>query len=264
MIFTPVYGGGLNFEIVGGTEQPTNPKENTIWVNTEHSITSWAFSLNEPKSTDNGMVWFKIGQSKVSFNALKQNTIQVNLNKAQQFVSGKWESVEFTVYQDGAWTDAGLVLYNYGDECTDVTGGWVFSHARWNGDTMGEKGQEALISTCGHSDSNKVIFTTLNAVDVTEYTKLRAVFTRVTDMNTRYNGEYGHAIGLRNSALPSGNIDSYGYTANALLNSGYSESVAFDAEEHSLELSLDGMNGTFYVSVFFGSCSCTCKYIVLE
>ena len=34
---------GLNFEIVGGTTQPSNPKENTIWVNTDQEITNWLF-----------------------------------------------------------------------------------------------------------------------------------------------------------------------------------------------------------------------------
>ena len=41
---------GLNFEIVGGTAEPSNPEENTIWVNTDTNITGWEFSANEPYS----------------------------------------------------------------------------------------------------------------------------------------------------------------------------------------------------------------------
>ena len=43
-------GGGtpLNFKVVGGTSAPSNPKENTIWVNTSTAITSWDFSATEP------------------------------------------------------------------------------------------------------------------------------------------------------------------------------------------------------------------------
>jgi len=37
----------LNFEVVGNP-QPENPKENTIWVNTDTEITSWYFGANEP------------------------------------------------------------------------------------------------------------------------------------------------------------------------------------------------------------------------
>ena len=45
-----VLGGGenLNFKVVGGTTEPSNPKENTIWVNTDTAITSWDFSATEP------------------------------------------------------------------------------------------------------------------------------------------------------------------------------------------------------------------------
>lgn len=41
-------GAGLNFKVVGGTTAPTSPSENTIWVNTSTSITSWVFSSNNP------------------------------------------------------------------------------------------------------------------------------------------------------------------------------------------------------------------------
>jgi hypothetical protein len=43
-------GGGsnpLNFKVVGGTSEPANPKENTIWINTDENITDWAFSADE-------------------------------------------------------------------------------------------------------------------------------------------------------------------------------------------------------------------------
>ena len=34
----------LNFKIVGGTEQPVDPKENTLWVNTQTEISGWVVS----------------------------------------------------------------------------------------------------------------------------------------------------------------------------------------------------------------------------
>ena len=43
-----ISGGGLNFEVVGGTERPENPKENTIWINTDQEITGWTVSLDDP------------------------------------------------------------------------------------------------------------------------------------------------------------------------------------------------------------------------
>lgn len=49
MIFN-MGGGGVsfNFKFVGGTAQPENPSENTIWVNTENKITNWYFSIDNP------------------------------------------------------------------------------------------------------------------------------------------------------------------------------------------------------------------------
>ena len=43
----------LNFKVVGGTSAPSNPKQNTIWVNTGNEITAWAFSADEPNMTKN-------------------------------------------------------------------------------------------------------------------------------------------------------------------------------------------------------------------
>ena len=41
-------GASLNFKVVGGTTEPANPSENTIWVNTDEPITSWIFSAKNP------------------------------------------------------------------------------------------------------------------------------------------------------------------------------------------------------------------------
>ena len=41
-------GAGLNFKVVGGTTQPSNPSENTIWVNTDKEIAGWIFSAKNP------------------------------------------------------------------------------------------------------------------------------------------------------------------------------------------------------------------------
>ena len=44
--------GGIsstNFEVVGGTTEPVNPNENTIWVNSEAEVTNYDFSSTEPR-----------------------------------------------------------------------------------------------------------------------------------------------------------------------------------------------------------------------
>ena len=72
--------GGLNFKVVGGTTSPSNPKENTIWVNTDQKITSWIFSATKPEGPSEGTVWIMTGTtSTVEFNALKHIHIDINV-----------------------------------------------------------------------------------------------------------------------------------------------------------------------------------------
>lgn len=97
-------GGGLNFSVVGGSAQPGNPKENTIWVNTDTDITGWAFSATEPDSPVEGMVWIATGaSSNADFNAIKKNCVQVYPFSAKQYISGAWVGNEAKIFQNGEW-----------------------------------------------------------------------------------------------------------------------------------------------------------------
>ena len=100
-------GGGtsLNFKVVGGTTQPENPKENTIWVNTDTEITSWEFSTVTPGSPAAGMVWIRTRfGSPTPFNALKKNEVRVYPVSTQQYLDGVWTDKTTMIYFDGAWS----------------------------------------------------------------------------------------------------------------------------------------------------------------
>ena len=43
----------LNFNVVGGTTEPTNPKENTIWINTDTPISYWSLSSKPLRKSNN-------------------------------------------------------------------------------------------------------------------------------------------------------------------------------------------------------------------
>lgn len=117
-------GAGLNFKVVGNP-QPENPKANTIWVDTDVEITGWDFSAEEPANPFEGMVWFSTGAaSPVAFNALKKNSVMVYPLSAKQYSGGAFVSKSAEIYQSGAWIDFITYLYNKGDLCTDLTGGW--------------------------------------------------------------------------------------------------------------------------------------------
>lgn len=126
-------GVPLNFKVVGNP-QPTNPKENTIWINTDVKITSYQFAATQPSSPTAGMVWIPTGTSSTAeFNALKKNGIQVYPVSAKQYVSGAWVDKTAKSYQGGKWVDWwNGELYKSGNEYTSVTGGWVGKALRGN------------------------------------------------------------------------------------------------------------------------------------
>ena len=107
MIFNLSGGAaGLNFNIVGGTVEPTNPRENTIWVDTDIPITGWSLSFNEPSEPEEGMVWIVTGtRGRNVFNALKKNTLAISPMAAKQYVNGAWQAREAQIYIDGEWRD---------------------------------------------------------------------------------------------------------------------------------------------------------------
>lgn len=120
-------GVELNFNIVGGTTAPSNPVENTIWVNTSNEITSWEFSATEPTGSD-GKVWIHVGTtSKVEFNILQDNVVKMYPLSAKQYISGAWVTKKIMIYNNSMWHEliTDLYLYKKGDLCTNVTGGWT-------------------------------------------------------------------------------------------------------------------------------------------
>ena len=83
MIYVLGGGNNLNFKVVGGTSEPANPEENTIWVNTDEEIVAWQFGdyPNPGWEEPEGKVFINTKTtsdvSSPSFNALKKNGICV-------------------------------------------------------------------------------------------------------------------------------------------------------------------------------------------
>ena len=181
-------GAGLNFSVVGGTTQPTNPNENTIWVNTSEPITSYVFSAVRPAATA-GMVWINTGvSSAVEFNALKKNGIQVCPLSAKQYISGAWVDKTARSYQRGAWADwwNGVYLFNEGDSCTSVTGGWVsvdtMSQNYATADGVSTVGNTLTVTTTNSAGSTnrQSALTTSKTIDVSGHDTMKIVVDSVT------------------------------------------------------------------------------------
>lgn len=115
-------GGGVGLNVVGGTTQPTNPRENTIWVNTTTAITGYALSPTQPETGTEGLVWLKTADTGVEINVGKKNAVLLHLAMSQMYIGGSWATVEGYVYKSSAWVQFGfLALYKDGVFSTDHT-----------------------------------------------------------------------------------------------------------------------------------------------
>lgn len=176
MIINMVGGGGgaaLNFKVVPGLTQPGTASENTIWVKTER-IGSWYFSATQPEGMQEWDVWFPTGiKSNVEFNALRKNAVQVYPLSAVQMVSGEMVSLDAMSYQNGEWVKWVTYLYNFGDKCTDITGGWQFVSTR-GGCAVGSYTDNGESITLNGSSSamQSTSYCTKNPIDLTGVTKL--------------------------------------------------------------------------------------------
>ena len=158
--------GGLNFQVIGGTTAPSNPKENMIWVNTSTKITSYIFSATQPTGSA-GMVWISTGTSStVEFNALKKNGIQVYPLSVKQYTGGAWVEREAKSYQNGNWTEwaTGVFIKN-GDLIRNLN-----ARARaGSGATVTQRSGYVEVKNPINT-STAVLHDTL--IDVTDYSKL--------------------------------------------------------------------------------------------
>lgn len=119
----------LNYSIVGGLEEPTEPTENMIWVQTNEEITGHIFSKYEPKNPTQNMIWIYSGEnSNVAFHSLNidgKKYDEIFPISAKQYIDEAWMDVEAKSYQSGEWVpwwDG--TLYYAGDEYELFTGGW--------------------------------------------------------------------------------------------------------------------------------------------
>ncbi len=92
------------FKVLGGTEPPSLPGENTLWVNTEQQISGWIVAPNEPEAPEEGMLWLRVKNSgSLSLNLLKKNGLRIFPAGVKQYVDGAWSAREAEIYTQGQW-----------------------------------------------------------------------------------------------------------------------------------------------------------------
>jgi hypothetical protein len=221
----------LNFNVVGGTSEPINPKENTIWVNTSKDITSWAFRTEQPSEPSDGMVWIAIGvNSTRAFNVLKKNTIYIYPISAKQYESGEWKDKPTSLYQNDKWEDITQIFYIFQNgeakvgDFDGVCGSADYYY--WNSLIEGSFIKMEVMYRGSTS------FSFSEPVDLTSYSKLVFV---VSNMNGGTNSICTFIYGVVSSAEDSD------YVASK------SVPVATTEESNEYILDVSSLSGKYYV-----------------
>lgn len=156
MILNLSGGVPLNFSVTAyssASALPSSAPENAIGVITTTAITSYVFSSTQPTSPKAGMVWFDVSTTaNASFSATKGNTVMVYPINAQQYVSSAWKSVVAKTYQGGSWKSWFIYLYDSGDKCASVTGGYTLKALAWSSSDPG-----AQTPTIAYNTDNMVL-----------------------------------------------------------------------------------------------------------
>ena len=219
-------GASLNFKVVGGTSAPSNPTENTIWVNTDTPISSWIFSAKAPSSAEVGKVWIYVGaSSSVEFNALKKNGIQIYPISAKQYVGGAWVAKTAQTYQSGAWVDwihpDIAKIYNLTEVRENGTGGATVA--------IGEG--MVLTTTSTGGAQGYVAFYSAEKIDLTNYSKL-------TFKGSRSSFGQAFRVGFR-----TGNTN---YWVHSNYGNDIAASVRVETTEATYSVDVSSLNGSYY------------------
>ena len=122
--------GPFYFEVVGSVEEPTDPMENTIWVETDVQIPNYIFSMDIPNNEEStsiteGTAWIRYGKDgAVKANILIENEFYITPIEAFQYINGAWVSKSANTYQNGEWIPWTVYLYRKGKLYEHITGGW--------------------------------------------------------------------------------------------------------------------------------------------
>lgn len=225
-------GGGLNFQVIGGATAPSNPKENTIWVNTDVKITTWAFSATEPEAPVEGMVWITTGtSSSAEFNTLKKNGIQVYPLSAKQYVGGSWVDVEAKSYQGGEWVDLVTDLLTTLDEFEILAAAQsVYSM---------QDGTLHISYSSANGDASDIVMTRKKILDTRGRSKLSVIahFNTLTYANAGIYPMFGLVANKPTSATKPSFVASVNVTQTTNGKTEY-------------ELNLDGCQGEYYFVIY--------------
>lgn len=193
MIFNSGGGTALNFAIRKYSSEAallaSQPRQNTIGLVTENKLTGWYLSFSEPEEKKEGTAWILTGtKGDSSFNALKKNGIQIVPLMAKQYISGSWVQIPAKIYKNGAWVSWMKYLYINGDECTDLTGGWVSQkHSSGTAGNVEKLSDRIQLSTTANVYASTIEVRTSKTIDFTDVDMLEIDVISRTGMENAQN-----------------------------------------------------------------------------
>ena len=230
-------GVKLNFEVVGGANQPINPKENTIWVQTEDEINDWIFSITEPITLEEGILWFIMHPlSATPFNTIKEGNIQAYPIAARQYINGEWINKTASIYQNNTWIQfsvAKCYLFKAGS-------GAITSLKTYQESSATITVTDDAISTTASSTTE--CYATCRTEKVIDLSPYSTMYFTYTASGRKY--AEGCKVGVVNKPCTTGDITNTTLaTETALSNSSTSKTVSVD---------LSSINDSLYCC--FGFC----------
>ena len=176
-------GAELDYAVVCAAERPSAPVKNTLWVQNGADTSDVYFSLTAPGTPASNTLWIEQGaQSQVPFEPIKNGGITVYPRRAKQYdaSSSAWTLHRAELYNGTEWADLCIPIYNHGDECTALSGGWAVSNASWS--TAGSGIKASLTKNSDHifvtGDSTRVTggsgyrLTTASLLDLTDVERI--------------------------------------------------------------------------------------------
>ena len=180
--------GGI--KVVTGITEPSNPKENMIWVKSVNAGNKHVFSVDEPAEPFEGLIWFSASEDGI-------------ITQANVYANGAWNRVDTYMYLSGAWVHIAssiVYLYNKGDTCDAVSGGWEAAAWYINSGAPGSvprltEGASSL--AVARTNYRTGLVQARTAVNLDKIRKISAVISGNTDHNSNLTvATSGGAIGF--------------------------------------------------------------------
>lgn len=227
-----------NYSVVGGLEEPSNPTQNMIWVQTETTIGRVFFSNDEPNEAfADGDVWIATGDSsKATFNALKIDNNYINEIYpllAKQYINGAWINKIAKSYQNKEWVNWILWIIENGFAnkfSTSVRDGYTASIVQNDG----------YLKIGGTSASIPV--STDELIDISNYSTIEF---DVNVLSSYSNSSYTKINGCSIFLLPKNNYSDLAAINNAVI--AFVNTVTTGRQ--TLILDVSDINDEYYIAI---------------